>query len=146
MRYLLENTELADEVLGESLDGFLTEIHGDAVEAWALASRSYLQSGYFDEARGTLGEALARDPKRADLRHALAYADGMTAYLRGRYDHALRDLERWAADGPVTGEEPFRELALAAVTRLGPLAQGTGDERIGERVAALAQRLAPAKS
>ena len=76
MRYLLENTELADEVLGESLDGFLTEIHGDPVAAWALAARSYLDSGYFDEARGALGEALARDPTRADLRRALAYADG----------------------------------------------------------------------
>ena len=141
-RYLLENTELADEVLGESLDGFLTEIHGDPVAAWALAARSYLDSGYFDEARGALNEALARDSARAELRRALAYADGMTAYLRGRYDHALRDLERWAEGGPVAGEEAFRELALAAVTRLGTLAQGADQDGMGERVAALAQRLA----
>jgi tetratricopeptide (TPR) repeat protein len=128
--------------LGESLDAFLTEIHGDPVAAWALAARSYLDSGYFDEARGALTEALARDPARADLRRALAYADGMTAYLCGRYDHALRDLERWAEGGPVAEEGAFRELALAAVTRLGPLAHGADQDGMGERAAALAQRLA----
>lgn len=141
-RYLLENRELADEVLGEPLDAFLTAIHGDAVAAFALAARSYLASGYFDEAQGALHEALSRDPSRADLRRALAYADGMTAYLRGRYEEALRDLERWAEGGGVAEEAPFRELALSAVTRLGPLAQGAGQGGLGERAAALAQRLA----
>ncbi len=141
-RYLLANTALADEVLGESLDAFLTEIYGDPVAAWALAARSYLESGYFDEARAALGEALARDPARTDLRRELAYAEGMTSYLCGRYDHALRDLERWAGTGPRVGEGAFRELALAAVTRLGMLTQGAGQEGLGERAAALAQRLA----
>jgi tetratricopeptide (TPR) repeat protein len=143
-RYLLENTELADEVLGESLDVFFTEIHGDPVAAWALAARSHLESGHFDEARTALGEALARDATRADLRRSLAYADGMIAYLRGRYDHALRDLERWAEAGPLADEAPFRELALSALTRLGPLAQGAGQEGLGERATALAQRLGAA--
>jgi len=141
-RYLLENTELADDVLGESLDTFLSEIHGDPVAAWALAARSYLDSGYFDEARGALSEALMRDPARADLRRALAYADGMDAYLCGRYEQALCELERWAEAGPVAGEASFRELALSAVTRLGPLAGGAGDDALGERAAALANRLA----
>lgn len=142
-RYLLENTELADEVLGEPLDSFLTAIHGDSVAAFALAANSYLTSGYFDEAQAALHEALGRDPSRADLRRVLAYADGMTAYLRGRYEDALRDLERWAEGDAVADEAPFRELALSAVKRLGPLAQGAGQDGLGERAAALAQRLAP---
>jgi tetratricopeptide (TPR) repeat protein len=141
-RYLLENAALAEEVLGESLDAFFGEIHGDPIAAWALAARSYLASGYFAEARSALSEALARDPARADLRRALAYANGMDAYLCGRYEHALCDLERWAEGGPVADEAAFRELALSAVTRLGPLAGGAGDGSLGERAAALANRLA----
>jgi tetratricopeptide (TPR) repeat protein len=141
-RYLLENAALAEEVLGESLDAFFGEIHGDPVAAWALAARSYLASGYFAEARSALSEALARDPARADLRRALAYANGMDAYLCGRYEHALCDLERWAEGGPVADEAAFRELALSAVTRLGPLAGGAGDGSLVERAAALANRLA----
>jgi tetratricopeptide (TPR) repeat protein len=140
-RYLLENRELADDVLGEPLDAFLTSIHGDPVAAFALAARSYLTSGYFDEAQSALHEALARDSTRDDLRRSLAYADGMTAYLRGRYEEALRDLERWAEADSTQEEASFRELALSAVTRLGPLAQGAGLDGLGERAAALAQRL-----
>jgi tetratricopeptide (TPR) repeat protein len=143
VRYLFENRELADEVLGESLDAFLTEVHGDSVSAYALAARSYLESGYFEEARGMLAEALARDPGRADLRRALAYADGLSAYLRGRYHDALRDLEGWAEDMHAIEDAAFRELALAAVTRLATLSEGSGETGLGERAAALAQRLAP---
>ena len=143
-RYLLENTELAEEVLGEPIDAFFGEIHSDPVEAWALAGRSYLDSGYFGEARTALSEALSRDPARADLRRALAYANGMDAYLGGRYEQALRDLERWAEADPAPDEAGFRELALSAATRLGPLASGVGDGSLGERAAALANRLAAA--
>jgi tetratricopeptide (TPR) repeat protein len=143
-RYLLENVELAEEVLGESLDSFLTGLHRDRVAGYALAARSYLASGYFDEARSLLTEALSRDPERADLRRALAYADGMSAYLRGRYENALRDLERWADAPAAPDDAPFRELALSAVTRLAPLASGVGQEGLGERAAALAHRLASA--
>jgi len=143
VRYLLENRELADAVLGETLDAFLTEVNGNSVAAYALAARSYLESGYFEEARGMLAEALARDPARADLRRASAYADGLSAYLRGRYDDALRDLERWA-DAPSACEDAaFRELALSAVTRLAKLSEDAGQAGLGERAAALATRLAP---
>jgi tetratricopeptide (TPR) repeat protein len=134
---------LADEVLGESLDAFLNEVHGNPVAAYALAARSYLESGYFEEARGVLAEALARDPARADLRRASAYADGLGAYLRGRYDDALRHLERWAEAAPAAEDAAFRELALSAVTRLATLSEGAGQTGLGERAAALAQRLAP---
>jgi hypothetical protein len=91
-----------------------------------------------------LTEALKRDPSRDDLRRATAYADGMNAYLRGRYDLALRALERWAEQPPGAADAPFRELALSALSKLAPLAAGAGQEGLGERAAALAQRLAAA--
>ena len=141
MRYLLENASLAEEVLGESLDEFLASIHGDAVAGYTLAARSYLESGYFDEARRALGEALARDPSRASLRQASAYADGMSAYLRGRYEDALRHLEDWADAKAEAGDETFRELAFAAVSRLGQLVEGERRAAIADRASALAKRL-----
>ncbi|HTY18801.1 MAG TPA: hypothetical protein VMH82_13820 [Myxococcota bacterium] len=141
LRYLLENASLAEGVLGESLDDFLASIHGDAVAGYALAARSYLESGYFDEARRALGEALARDPTRASLRHAASYADGMSAYLRGRYEDALRHLEGWAEGRSEGGDQAFRELALAAVSRLGQLVEGERLASIADRAGALARRL-----
>ena len=144
VRYLLENAELAEEVLGESLDAFWTDVHGDAVAAYSLAARSYLESGYFDESKRVLAEALSRDPGRADLRSALTYAEAMSAYLCARYDESLRSLERWVAGGLVAEDEEFRNLALTAVARIATLSAGTGRPDLGERAAALAQRLAPA--
>jgi tetratricopeptide (TPR) repeat protein len=140
-RYLLENGELAAEVLGEPLDALFESLHGRAAEGYALAARSYLQSGYFDEARVALAEALSRDPGRQELQRASAYAEGMSAYLRGRYEEALRDLERWASDGPVAEDGTFRELAHAAVSRLGQLVEGERSAALAERAALLARRL-----
>ncbi len=116
-------------MLGESLDAFLTEIHGDPVAAYALAARSYLESGYFDEARGALAEALARDPARADLRRASAYADGHER-VSARVAMTTRCAISNAGPRPVphAEEAAFRELALSAVTRLATLAEGAGQD------------------
>ncbi|RIL07763.1 MAG: hypothetical protein DCC71_02020 [Proteobacteria bacterium] len=140
-RYLIENAAGTEEVLGEPLDAFFTSVHGSAVAAWALASRSYLESGYFDEARRALGEALAREPDRSDLRRDAAYAAGMSAYLRGRYADALQQLERWMDCDPPAGDARFRELAHAAVTRLPPLVDAAECGALTERAASLSRRL-----
>jgi tetratricopeptide (TPR) repeat protein len=141
-RYLIENAALAEPVLGEPLDAFFERLHGSPVTAYALAAASYLDSGYFDEARRALGEALARDPDRADLRRAASYADGMSAFLRGRYEDAVRHLECWATGEADPDESHFREMAHAAVTRLPQIDEG-GAQRSGllERAAALTRRL-----
>jgi tetratricopeptide (TPR) repeat protein len=142
-RYLLENASLVEEVLGEPLDAVLASIHGDdAVAGYALAARSYLQSGYFDEARRALAEALAREPERPSLRSVSAYAEGMSAYLRGRYEEALRHLERWAGGSSDPDQSAFRELAHAAVSRLGQLVEGEQQESLSRRAGELARRLA----
>lgn len=143
-RYLLENASLVEEVLGEPLDALFAAIHGEAAGGYALAAHSYLVSGYFDEARHALAEASARDPDRADLRSEVAYADGMSAWLRGAYEEALEHLEGWAAQPARAGDAPFRALALAAVARLGQLVEGDRAQSLTQRAAALSQALAPA--
>jgi hypothetical protein len=140
-RYLFENASLAEEVLGEPLDALFASIHGEAASGYALAARSYLESGYFDEAQRALAEALARDPGREGLRRDSAYAEGMSAYLRGRYEDALRDLESWAEGAAEPDDAAFRELAHAAVSRLGQLVEGARGQALAERAGALARRL-----
>jgi tetratricopeptide (TPR) repeat protein len=142
-RYLVENAEAAAEVLGESLDDFFAAVHGEAVAGWALAARAYLDSGFFDEAEGALDEALARAPQRPDLERARRYARGMAAYLRGRYDQAVADLDAWAGPSPEPRDAHLTALAHAAVTRLEQLVEGQGRESLLARASALAERLEP---
>jgi len=142
-RYLVENAALAEEALGEPLDALFAGIHGDAADGYALAARSYLESGYFDEARSALVEAERRQPGRPALRADAAYAEGMSAWLHGRYEEALTHLERWveAAPGPAA-DARFRELALSAVSRVGQLVEGERAEMLAPRAAALGRALA----
>jgi len=140
-RYLIENAAIAEEVLGEPLDRFLAGVHGSAVEAYARASRSYLASGYFEEARQALVEALAREPERADLRRDAAYAEGMSAYQRGRYAEALEHLERWAALPQAPEDAALRALAHTAVVRMPPLVEGAERAQVAARAQSLARRI-----
>lgn len=140
-RYLVENSAVTEEVIGEPLDAFFAAVHGSAVAAWALAARSYLESGYFDEASRALDQALARDPSRPDLRRDAAYADGMSAYLRGDYAAALGRLAQWIDADPPSDDDPLRQLAHAAVTRLPPLVDAADRTQLTERATALARRL-----
>lgn len=140
-RYLIENAALAEEVLAEPLDAFLAAVHGSAVGGYARAARSYLESGYFDEARRALAEALARDPQRVDLRRDAAYAEGMSAYQRGRYAEALRHLERWSEEAAVPEDAAFRALAYTAVVRMPPLVEGAERAELAARAQSLARRI-----
>jgi len=139
-RYLIENAELAEEVLAEPLDSFFASVHGAAAAAWALVSRSYLESGHFGEARRSLDAALARDASRADLRRLADYADGMSAYQQGRYAEALRHLEQWAQAGD-PADERFRALAHTAIQKLPPLVDEAERAALGARAQALARLL-----
>lgn len=141
LRYLIANAGPAEAVLGESLDVFFARICGDAASAYARAAHSYLESGYFDEARQLFAAALARDPARADLQRATAYADGMSAYLQGRYEAALTHLEAWMGAPPASGETLFREMAHAAVARLPSLLDDAERDLLGDRALTLARAL-----
>ncbi len=143
-RYLVENAERCERVLGQSLDTFFAGVHGHAARGYELVARSYLESGYFSEALGALREALARDSSRAALRHDEAYAHGMNAYADGHYEEAVRYLERWAAEDFGVGDAAFIELARVALERLPDLLPVQESRPTGRRAAELASRLASA--
>jgi len=143
-RYLLENAALVEDVLGEPFDALFASIHGDPVAGYARAAHSYLESGYFDEARCALAAADARDPGRASLRADVAYAEGMSAWLHGAYEQAIEHLERWVETSPAAADAPFRSLALAAVSRIAQLVEGERAEALAGRAAALGRALGAA--
>ena len=141
-RYLVENAALLEEVFDEGLEALLEEIYGDAAEGYAVVGRSYLRSGYFDEGRCALGEALARCD-RPDLRRLCAYADGMSAYLSGRYGETLEHLAAWLAAAPGDDEVAYADLAHAALQRIGQQ-RGAGAEALVAEARKLAERIRPA--
>ena len=143
-RYLVENADRCERVLGEPLDTFFAGVHGHAARGYELVARSYLESGFFDEALEALREALARDPSRAALRHDEAYAEGMSAYTRGCYEQALDRLEDWAREDFGVADTDFAELARVALERLPDLLPDPSSAPIGRRATALAEKLAAA--
>lgn len=142
-RYLVENASLVGEVFEEGLDALLGEIYGDPAEGYALVARSYLRSGYFEEGRRALAEALATAGNRADLQRLCAYAEAMNGYLAGRYGETLAHLRCWLDAKPAEDEAPYADLAFAAVSRIEQLVEGTDAERITAEAAELAERIKP---
>jgi hypothetical protein len=138
-RFLVEQRDALAEVLGGSPDGALAALYGSAGAAWRRAATSYLTSGFFTDARGALAEAAAHGDTSADVARQRAYADGMSAFLAGRYDEALRGLSAWLDGRPEPSERKLAELAIAASSRIGQLVEG--DAALGERAAAVTQRL-----
>jgi tetratricopeptide (TPR) repeat protein len=149
-RYLIEHPDAVAAVFDEGLDGLLARIHGNAAEGYARAGESYLESGYFGEARAALEEAIRRGAERPELQRGVHYARGLQAYLAGRYDVLIEELRRWLDAEPSAEEAIQAELALAAVSRVGPQAADGGDPELvrtaavtAERLQALARRSAP---
>ncbi len=145
-RYLIENASLVAEVFAQGLGRLLAEIYGTEAAGYSSAARSYLASGYFGLARGALSEALARSGDAGELVRLVAYAEGMDAYLAGRYRDAIVQLDRWLALEPGPGEEPLAALAFSALSRVSALAEGPDAERIvadANALAVRAQRYSP---
>lgn len=140
-RYLVENADVVEEIFEEGLDAVLADLHGSASEGYAGAARSYLTSGYFDQARSALDAALARSDEKEDLVRMCAYADGMSAYLAGRYGEAVDRLAAWVDAGAPT--EASADLAYAAVSKVDQLLQDPDDEETATAAAALAKRIEP---
>jgi hypothetical protein len=140
-RYLIENGDLVDEVFPDGLDALLEQIHGSPGIAFVRAAHSYLESGFFGEARGALVEAMDRDGSREQLSRLLAFADGMQAYLEGRYGEALDSLSKWVEASPPREEERFADLAFAAVSRLGQLVDKENAENLRVAAAELSERI-----
>ena len=140
-RYLIENRDLVDEVLPDGLDALLEQIHGSPGIAFARAARSYLESGFFGEARRALVEAMDRAGSREELSRWLSYAKGMQAYLEGRYEEALDSLSKWVDAAPPRDEERFADLAFAAVSRVGQLVDKETGEALRRAAAELSERV-----
>lgn len=149
-RYLVAHAELVEEALGEDLDAVLAAIHGSPGAGHASAARSYLESGFFAEARDCALDAAARGEDPEALRRLARYAEGMQSYLEGRFGEAVQELGGWL-EGASTADEHALRLALAVVSRVGQLVEpepsrdeeerGEGDGRVAEEAAALAERL-----
>ena len=141
MRCLIEQRELVEEVFGEDLDALLGRLQrGGAAEGYALAGRSYLESGHYAEAERAFAEAESRGGDAAELRRLAAYARGMRAYLAGDYGESVAQLAAWAR-GATPAEAFLAGLAHAALSKLERLVQGSERAAILRASGAIVERL-----
>jgi hypothetical protein len=116
--------ELA-EMFGTTPEALLAELYGGAAAAWARAARSFLASGFYTEAAAAFGEAGRLGRRSAEEARLLCYAEGMAAYLEGRYAETAARLGEWLDGAPRELGEEERALArqaAAALSRIGALA------------------------
>ena len=146
MRCLIEQRELVEEVFGEELDALLARLQrGRAAEGFALAGRSYLESGHYAEAERAFAEAEERGGNAAELRRLAAYARGMRAYLGGDYAESVAQLAAWAR-GAGSDEAFLAGLAHAALSKLERLVQGSERAAVLRGSAAIVERLSALRS
>jgi hypothetical protein len=110
-----------------------------------MAGRSYLASGYYNEAERAFADSIARGGDPAELERLAAYAHGMGAYLSGHYGTTVDWLGRWV-DAASADEAPLAELAHAAVSQIGQLALGDDKQKVMADAASLLERLAARRS
>jgi tetratricopeptide (TPR) repeat protein len=139
-RYLIEHRDAVEAVFCEGLDALLARVRGDTAAGFAQAGRSYLASGYFEEAERMLAEAVARGGERSALEPHSFYARGMAAYMKGEYTESVAQLERWSHCEEL-GEPALIELAVTAVSKIDQLAQGGDHEPAIPAAASLLERL-----
>ena len=153
-RYLIGQRERVDSILPGGLDALMVRMFGSLAEAYVAAAESWLASAHFrhaidvlDEAR-RLGVAGPESDAVVRLEH---YARGMRAFLAGDYGESLDELEVWvdtrersgASDATRRDEVHYASLARSAVSRIDGLVEGEHAQRIRERSAELALRMAP---
>jgi GGDEF domain-containing protein len=138
-RFVVENAAQLAEVFGCSEDEALAELYGNVAAAWRRAAWSYLTSGFFSEATRALSMAAARGDGSPEVERQLAFANGMTAYLAGRYGAAIEGIAAWADAAPPADEVPLASLAASALGGVRKLA--APDTDLAERAGALADRL-----
>jgi tetratricopeptide (TPR) repeat protein len=143
-RYLIENAGYVALVFEDGLDALLARVHGEAAVAYALAARSYLDSGHFADGARLLGEARRRGGDRVPWLRLGDYARAMNAYLEGSYDEAVTALSAWLDREPPADEGPYAALALDAVSHLGRVSGAERGAGAVDRLAARLQLLAAA--
>jgi len=129
-------------VFGTSSEALLAELYGGAAAAWSLAGRSFLASGFFAEAASAFRESARLGQCAPGDARLLHFAEGMAAYLEGRYAHTVARLGAWFDASPATLDEREKGLArqaAAALSRVGALA-GAGSAE-AEQAAKCLERL-----
>ncbi len=141
-RFLFENRDRAEGVLGESVEAFYGAcFEGDVSVGYAIVARSYLESGFFEEAEGALDEALAHRAGDAALGRDRSFARGMSCFRRGEYAAALGALEEWVATSVPTSERGQRALAQSALEGIPNLLRASDGADLAPRAQALAASL-----
>jgi hypothetical protein len=144
-RCLIESRADVEAVFPEGLDALLAQIHGDAASGHLVAGRSYLSSGYFEEAATAFENARAGGGGGAEVDRLSAYARGMTAYLAGDYAASVARLSQWLAAAS-SQEAPLAGLASEVAAKIGVLAQGEDAARIAADAARLQEGIARLRS
>ncbi len=140
-RFLVGQAARVEPVLGP-LPALLEEMYGSPGAGWSLAAASLLDSGFFDDARGALEHALREEHAPEQTRRLIDYARGMHAYLQGRYAESVAALGEWR-DAAADDIDPARaELAMAALSRVGPLLDDP-DGQLARAARALVASLGP---
>jgi hypothetical protein len=138
-RFVAENAAELGEAFGCREDAVLAELHGTPAAAWRRAAWSYLESGFFADASRALALAASHGDRSPECARQRAFADGMRAYLTGRYGEALDGIAAWLEAAP-TGDE-LRLASLAAAAMAGARKLALGDATLAARIAALEERL-----
>jgi hypothetical protein len=116
-RFLVEHSSDVAEVTGASQEALLADLYGSVEAARIRAAHSYLDSGFYDQALTALGDL--DDVSAGSLRF---YAEGMSAFLEGRYAACVEQLGGWVANGNL--EQGLANLAISALGRVGRLVEG----------------------
>jgi len=142
MRSLIEHRAAVEECFGRALEDLFAELHaGRPAPGFALAGRSYLESGHYELAEGAFADAAQQGGDPQELGRQAAYARGMRAYLAGDYAESVAQLERWVRGAPAA-DVFLAGLAHAAVSKLERLVQGSGRAATLRAAGELAGRLA----
>lgn len=140
-RLLAENAGHVALVFDGGLEGLWSDVHGEAAEGFALAARSYLDSGHFLEAGAAFRSARERGGERAPWVRLGEYAEAMDAYLNGDYGASVTALGRWLDRDPAPDEGRYAALALDALSHLGKLLEPAQQQDVGSAADALTSRL-----
>jgi hypothetical protein len=144
-RCLIESRADVEAVFPEGLNALLAQIHGDAASGHLVAGRSYLASGYFEEAARAFENARTGASSSAEVDRLSAYARGMTAYLAGDYANSVARLSQWLAAAS-NQDAPLAGLASEVAAKIGVLAQGEEAARIAADAARLQEGIARLRS
>ncbi len=137
-RFLVNHGDEVAQVLGVSRGALLAELHGSVGQAYARAGFSFLEGGFFADAHGALTQAVKHGEQLSAMQHLLAYAEGMQAYLEGRYGDFVERMSGWLEAAPEANEASLVPLAASALARVGQLTGSKGE--LAQRASALAER------